>query len=97
MNYFEQVIFDSKSKEAIEITHLFVSKYWFEFLGTEARFMVRCPVCAKEYCYANIRASNRWNLIDDIKNNELFFMREWERMCPNASIHNEIMDISRNI
>lgn len=95
MTYFKQVIFNPISKQ--KITRIFVQRYWFEFTGTEARFMVRCPVCAKTYCYCNVRSATRWDLLDEIEKNEPFFIEEWSMHCPDNSIHNELLNIAKEI
>ncbi len=95
MIYFKQIIFPPTSKQISKITHLFIQHYWFEHDGTESRFMVRCPVCGKSYCYCSVRSQTRWDLLNDIETNESFFMEEWAFHCPDNSIHNELLNVEK--
>ena len=93
--YFEQIIFNQLPKK--EVNSLFGMKYWFEHSNNEADFMVRCPVCGKSYCYAHVRSATRWDLLQEIEQNEAFFSEEWAFHCPDYSIHNELINVKREV
>lgn len=107
MSYFEQIIFPPLPKvissyveeeEIIpfgrDLGDILDLKYWFEYLPTSIRFMVRCPTCNKIYCYSTLGIHAKPYMIEEgIKDTPKFFIGEWKENCPDASIHSEISNI----
>ena len=69
--------------------------YWFSHNDPVfTQVVVKCPICGKEYIYANLKASVDTNrLYEDIEANEKYFKKEWAEECPSKDLHAIIKDV----
>lgn len=106
MNYFRQIIFPpipkvEKEEETIisfgtsdEDADILNLRYWFEYTPEFTKFMVRCPICSKTYCYSRLtKHTTALDIKAGIADNVKYFLSEWAFNCPNIKKHTAIEKI----